>query len=376
MQIKRREFLVLIGAAGLAACGRLRRAHAEGVFLGGGQYKARADAPVQYVMSVIDLSDGKRDLVPMGFLPHGIHAHPQTQERLALFEKKGPGACEYDLRERRLLRVIAPVENRHFYGHGVYTADGAVLLSTEANVDSYEGAIGMRDSSTMQYLGAFPSYGQSPHECKLIDDGKTLVVTNGGGQLDGARPSVTYIDVATQRLLDTVHLESSQLNAGHLAVAADGALVVVSAPRQGLEKAGLGGVSMGRPAPVLDRAAPPQAVAARLHGEALSVAILDSRDLVAVTHPDGDLVTFWSLSQRRLIKTLSLHRPRGVALDSTQQAFIISCGEQAGLVRVPVDTLEAERNALVEQSYMTGSHIYNWSRHMAEVHAPRAFVRS
>lgn len=376
MNLSRRHFLVLAGAAGLAACGRApRRLEDRQLFLGGGQYKTAVEAPVQYVLSVIDLDDGSRELAPMGFLPHGIHAHPQKTERLALFEKKGPGACEYDLRERRLVRAIPGVENRYFYGHGTYTADGAVLLSTEADRDSKDGAIGMRDSTSLKYLGAFPSYGKSPHECKLIDGGKTLIVTNGGGGLGGERPSVTYIDVASQRLLETVHLQADHLNAGHLAVDVTGELVVVSAPRSGLEQNGLGGISMGAPSSVLPSLAQPQDIVARMRGEALSVAIHEARGLVAVTHPDGDLVTFWSLSRRQLIKALPLYRPRGVALSGDLQAFIISCGEQAGLVRVPVDTLEADRRALVEQSYMTGSHIYNWSRNMAEIRAPRPPAR-
>ena len=370
--LSRRGFLVLVGALGVSACGpRPRTLNPGQLFLGGGQYKTSPQAPLQYVLSVIDLSDGHRELTPMGFLPHGIHAHPQAPERLALFEKKGPGACEYDLRERRLMRVIPGVENRYFYGHGTYTADGAVLLSTEADRDSRDGAIGMRDSRSLRYLGAFPTYGKSPHECKLIDGGKTLVVTNGGGDLRGDAPSVTYIDVASQRLLETVQLQAHHLNAGHLAVSLRGELVVVSAPRAGLEADGVGGVSMGAPVPLLQSLAEPADIVARMRGEALSVAIHDARDLVAVTHPDGDMVTFWSLSRRTLVKVLPLHRPRGVALSGDLQSFIISGGEQAGLVRVPVDTLQADRRALVEQSYMTGSHIYNWSRNMAEIHVPR-----
>lgn len=372
MNLNRREFLMLMGAAGLASCSRPAPPLKSGnLFFGGGQYKLAPDAPMNYVLSVIDLSQARRELAPMSFLPHGVHGHPQQRNRLALFEKKGPGACEYDLAEKKIIRPIPGVENRYFYGHGTYTADGATLLSTEANRDSLDGAIGIRDSRDLKYLGAFPTYGQSPHECKLIDGGRTLVVTNGGGDLQGARPSVTYIDVQSQKLLDRLYFDNPKVNAGHLGIRQDGGLIVVSAPRAGLEQNGIGGISMRGADAQLQSLSQPQEIVSQMWGESLSIAIQNAAGIAAVTHPEGNMLTFWSLSDRQLLKSLSLHRPRGVALTDDREAFIVSAGEQSSLLRVPVKTLAVESRALIEQSYMTGSHIYNAAHNMSELTVPR-----
>lgn len=375
MPINRRDFLIA-SIALLAGCKRSdapqTRVEGTDVFLGGAQYREDADAATRFVISVVDAdaSGARRSITPSRFLPHGIHAHPQQRHRLALFEKKGPGACEYDLATQKIIRPIPTAKNRYFYGHGAYSADGKVLMSTEADVDSLDGAIGIRDSASLDYLGAFPSFGKAPHECRLIDDGRTLVVTNGGGELGGDPPSVTYIDVASQRLLDRVLLTEARLNTGHLRLAQDRSLVVVSAPRAGLGTTERGGVSIRNPGGEMETLTEPAQLPRDLRGEALSVAIHDEAGVATVTHPDSNLVTFWSLRERTLIKTLHLHKPRGVTLTRDRKSFVISGGEQASLLKVPVATLVPDAQPMIALSYMTGSHIYNWTSGMSEILSP------
>lgn len=375
MPINRRDFLIA-SIALLAACKRAdpatTRIEGSDVFLGGGMYREEGQTSTRFVVSVVDVdtAGARRTVTPSGFLPHGIHAHPQQRHRLALFEKKGPGACEYDLGTQRVIRPIPTTKNRYFYGHGAYSADGRMLLSTEADVDSLDGAIGIRDSGSLAYLGAFPSYGKAPHECRLIDGGRTLVVTNGGGELGGDAPCVTYIDVASQRLLDRVLLTDARLNTGHLGIARDQSLVVVSAPRAGLGTAERGGVSIRHPGGDLETLSGPARLPGNLRGEALSVAIHDGTGIAAVTHPDSDRVTFWSLRERTMIKSLHVHKPRGVTLTHDLASFVISAGEQASLLRVPVATLVPDDQPMIALSYMTGSHIYNWSNDMSEILSP------
>lgn len=380
MRTDRRQFL--LASAALLAMSGCRRASAppplpltgDNVFLGGGRYRESAQDAAREVLSVIEVDAAgraQRHVTTTAFLPHGVHAHPHTPHRLALFEKKGPGACEYDLHTQQVIRPIPVAANRRFYGHGSYTADGEHLLSTEASVDTLDGAIGIREASSLRELGTFPSYGKAPHECQLIDEGRTLVVTNGGGPLGGDAPCVTYIDVASQRLLERVPLHEARLNTGHFGIARDRSLVVVSAPRAGLENGGRGGVSLRSPGEsALHTLSDPPAVVQEMLGEALSVSIQDERGVVAVTHPDGNLVTFWSLRDRALLKTLRVTKPRGVTLTRDHRAFIVSAGDQASLLRVPVDTLEPDAQPLIALSFMTGSHLYNWKAGMRELLSP------
>ena len=93
-----------------------------------------------------------------------------------------------------------------------------------------------------------------------------------------------------------------------------------------------------------------------------------------VTHPDGNMVTFWSLRDRQLIKVVELRRARGVELTKDESAFVVSYGENANLIRIPVATLEPDRSSIIAASYITGSHIYNWSREMSELFYPGPLV--
>lgn len=369
MKLTRREFIIASMSAMLAACTQSKSTNSN-IILGGGKYIKEGESQASFVLSVVNLENKVRDLTPMSFLAHGIHRNPTNQNQLAIFEKKGPNACEYDLSSKKIVRVIPKIDNRYFYGHGAYSLDGKILFSTETELSGLNGMIGIRDSIDLTYLGEFPSYGKEPHECKLIDNGKTLVVTNGGGDKNGDSPSVTYIDVNSQKLIEKVELTRAELNTGHLAIGEKGDLVVVSAPRAGLGKTSLGGVSIRPKGKALESIDNPENVTQKMFGEALSVSIHNKKRIAVVTHPDGNMVTFWSIADRKLLKVIDMPRPRGVELTVDQSQFLISYGNNANLASVSVDTLELDQSAIIYSSYITGSHIYNWSREMSEIYYP------
>ncbi|HRI53565.1 MAG TPA: DUF1513 domain-containing protein, partial [Pseudomonadota bacterium] len=212
----------------------------KGHLLGGGSYIA--EGRQRFALAVIDLDAAApmAELIAIPFLAHGIAIDPGDPSRAVLFEKKGPGACLVDLRTRALLRPIETAASRRFYGHGAFSADGALLYATESLVDrDFAGALVVRDAQTFAELGALPTHGVAPHDCQLIDQGRTMVVTNGGGSISdnsngNALPAVCYIDLQSERLLERVELASPQFNTGHLFATAAGDLAVVSAPRDGL----------------------------------------------------------------------------------------------------------------------------------------------
>jgi hypothetical protein len=107
-----------------------------------------------------------------------------------------------------------------------------------------------------------------------------------------------------------------------------------------------------------------------MQGEALSVVIHQGKRIAAVTHPDGNMITFWSMTSRQLISSLDIPGPRGVTLSSDEKHFIVSYGPQAMLMSVALDTLEPIADSRIQGTYLTGSHIYNWSRVMTEMLYP------
>ena len=334
------------------------------LLIGGGQYMLEGEesSEPRFVFSLFQPEAEKPTLIETGFLPHAVALYPQEPTRLAIFEKKGPGACLIDLNEMKVIRPLHTVAGRHFYGHGVYSKDGSLLYSTEAYLDGFRGVIAVRDADSLELLGEFPSYGEEPHECQFIDDGRVMVVTNGGGPIGGSPPCITYIDVASQKLLDRMEPTNVHINTGHFSIGEGGELIVVSAPRAGLETTHNGGVSIRNADGVLQSMDRPVEIVGRMKGEALSVAIHEPSDVAAVTHPDGDMVTFWSMKEGRFLKALDLSRPRGVALDREGKAFYISYASETELARVDTETLEVEEGSQRGPTYLSGSHILNWMR--------------
>lgn len=362
--LSRRQFLQATAALSLAPTSLFAtNSKHDDIILGGGQYVDLNSKQNRFVLSC--LSNGEIKLSPTLFLPHGIHPNPAQPTRLAAFEKKGPGACEYDLKTKQVIRPIHTSPGRYFYGHGAYSVDGLKLFATETVLSNQQGVIAVRDSNDLDELGLFPSYGLEPHECKLIDSGKTLVVTNGGGHSGKQAPSVCYIDVASQNLKEKISLDDGRLNAGHFAISDNGQLVTVSAPRNGLGKEHAGGISLKNTKGQLERLHH-LGLTDKLAGEALSVCIHNASDTLAVTHPDSHLVTFWSLKTKTLIKTLKLHKPRGIELNTRGDHFLISAGRNASLLLIAIDSLQVVA-VVSEYSYFTGSHIYNWDRRLPEL---------
>jgi len=375
MNITRRDFI--LGTAGLVLTGcsdyassSTSNQNTQNLILGGGTYLDPNTLKAKYVISVVNLKSRTRSLTDMSFMPHGIHRNPADTNRLVIFEKRGPGACEYDLNSREVVRSIPVTAGRYFYGHGAYSMDGSLIYSTETLLQTGDGVIAIRDAKTLEIVGEFPSYGKEPHECKLINNGQTMVVTNGGGNIQGDAPCVTYIDIASKQLLEKVELSNARLNTGHASVNDNGSLVVVSAPRSGLGKQHLGGVSIRPHGESMKTAASPDVITKRMQGEALSVAINPKEKIAAVTHPDGNMVTIWSLQSRQLLKVINLEQPRGVELTSNMKNFVISYGTTANLIQIPVATLEPDKSSIIKASYISGSHIYNWSRKMNELFYP------
>lgn len=182
--------------------------------------------------------------IPLNFTGHGLALNPRRSCEAVLLEKRGAGGCSLDLAARRVVRALTPLPGHAFYGHAAYSADAAWVFVIEAEAESGKGVISVRDARDLTVVQRLPTHGHAPHDCRLVDDGRALAVTNGGGPVSSDhRASVAVIDLGSGALLEEHALDDPNRNAGHLAVSADGSLAVVSAPRDGLPSGPLPAVS-------------------------------------------------------------------------------------------------------------------------------------
>lgn len=338
-----------------------------GLIMGPG-VNLRPDGSAAEFISIVDL-DAVHDRsytlyqIPLDFFGHGIVPDPINPERAVVFQKKGKGACEVDLKALEVVRPITTGGNRKFYGHGAFSPDGSLLYATETVMDAdYTGLITVRDARSHEELGQFPTFGSAPHDCWLIDAGKTMVVTNGGGPMDGARPCVTYVDVAAERLIEKLEFESPAINAGHLAVSSAGDLAVVSAQRDGLDPySSTGGVSLRPAGGEFHTVTEPQDVVERLFGETLSVCIDERHGVVAATTPVGNTLTFWDIDSGELLRYYPAHNPRGIALTADGRFFVLSYEKPACLSLIASDSLDKVSGVDLQGVGTSGSHIFSYS---------------
>jgi hypothetical protein len=363
--VSRRSVLLGAGATAVGlqlfgtACAR-PGGKRKGTIIGPGRFVDTRTGQMSFVLCLFDLDRGDSRTIDMTFFGHGLAVHPQDSGRAVMFEKKGPGACELDLRAGRVVRPLTTPAGRAFYGHGAFSRDGKVLFATENELATRDGLVAVRDAVSLAELGRFPTYGKSPHDCRLIDEGRTLAITNGGGKVDeDAPPSVTFVDVQSEKLQEKLVFETPRINAGHLALTRSRDLVAISAPRDGLPATALGGVTIRIGSGPFVTMAEPDDVIARMTGESLSLCIEEKTGVVGVTNPDGNIVTFWDLAQKRFVKKLDLPAPRGITQTLDGEHLVLSYGAGT-LTLLDPRRLEPVPERRVAKSMLSGSHIVAW----------------
>nr|WP_084621708.1 DUF1513 domain-containing protein [Vibrio ezurae] len=121
------------------------------------------------------------------------------------------------------LQLRLATRNRYFYGHGVYSSDFRRLYTTEGEVGSSRGIIGVYDAEhEYQKVAEFTGIGIGPHEIILLDN-DVLAIAVGGIHTKGREPknlatmmpSLSYLS-SDGRLLEQVVLADHQMSIRHL----------------------------------------------------------------------------------------------------------------------------------------------------------------
>jgi len=151
--------------------------------------------------------------VPLKARGHDI-AYDRSSGRVAVFARRpGVFGVAFDIDKATPPHIFTPGKDRHYYGHGGFSQDGRLLYTSEADVDSERGLIGIYDVARgYKKIGEHPSYGIGPHEIMLLADGKTIAVGNGGldtvpdaGRenlnVDTMEPSLAFVDAESGKLV-------------------------------------------------------------------------------------------------------------------------------------------------------------------------------
>ena len=364
MMIDRRG--LLIGAASSAAllalpCHAARAARGEVELFAA----ARRDDRGTYSAALFSLDGGDLRAVELPERGHDIALRPGSGEWVAFARRPGRFGVAVPTDGRQPVWFNSKPD-RHFFGHGVYSADGKLLYTTENDYRNAQGIIGVRDATDFyRQIGEFPAHGMEPHDVALLADGRTMVIANGGIKthtdsgadelnLPDMKPSLVYVDLATGDLVEEQMLapELHQLSIRHLALAAGDTVVFGcqyrgpegdAPPLLGFHRRGMRPVIV--PAPVDTQTA--------LKNYIGSVSADAGGSIVAASAPKGGLITYWDVGTRRFLGSCELNDGCGIAPTRHKASFLLTSG-QGWLVEADVtDAPDEDRR----------SSPYEWDNH-------------
>ncbi|MFF0947591.1 DUF1513 domain-containing protein [Rhizobium leguminosarum] len=170
------------------------------------------------------------DQVALPARAHGMAFSAATGRTVAFARRPGTYAMIFDPWNKSEPIVISSREDRHFYGHGAFSPDGRLLYASENDFDGNRGMIGLYDATDrFTRIGEFETYGIGPHDMTVSDDGRLLIVANGGIEthpdfgrtklnLGEMQPSLALIDAATGALVEkhVLPAEWAELSTRHV----------------------------------------------------------------------------------------------------------------------------------------------------------------
>lgn len=341
----RRGFLAgaMLGLlAGDALAAGARRGDAGALYIGCRKLDDRHE------VAAFDADGHERFALPLPDRGHSIALHPHRPWGVAFARRPGRFAVVFDHAEAVALRRIDAAPGRHFYGHGVFSADGRWLFATQNDWASGQGRIAILDAdSDFALAGEIASHGIGPHDVRLLPDGRTLAVANGGIRthpdrdreklnLDTMRPSLTLLHAPSGAVVEDFALPPAlhQLSIRHLSASQAGrvAFAMQHEGDKGAEVPLVGVLDTGG----LRCFAGSAPISRRLRHYIGSLAFDRSGTVIAASAPRANAITLWDTASGDLLAEHEIADGCGVAAADLPRSFIVT-GSAGGRYRIGAD---------------------------------------
>ncbi|MEM7206786.1 MAG: DUF1513 domain-containing protein [Pseudomonadota bacterium] len=375
MSLSRRSTLKALAAIGLSGAGTVAWMSSTSadertrILVSAAQHKRDGDG-----LGWWDSSTATSRHVLSGFRGHSIIAHPlRAGHAVMMGRRPSMESVEVDLRNSKIVARVQSQAERHFFGHAVFSPDGAKLFTTENNLASGRGMVVVRDADNYQVLDEFESHGIGPHEIRMMPDGRTLIVANGGiltrpesGReklnLDSMDSSLVLIDTQDGSLTEQHRIPYPKASMRHLAVARDGRVAIgFQLQRAAMDNdsvAPLAGVlTPGRSIRVFHE---PVNVLREMRDYVGSVAVNNDAGVAAFTSPRGNLAAFWNIDTGSFSGYHTLFDVSGVTVTDDQQFFVLS--NSNGHIRyIDANTLKEDKSRRLHAADV------RWDNHLSYI---------
>ncbi|MBX5156231.1 MULTISPECIES: DUF1513 domain-containing protein [unclassified Rhizobium] len=309
-------FLATLAPKSLMALERADAVYASGIRAADGSF---AVATVTERGEVIDQ-------VKLPARAHGMAFSAATGRTVAFARRPGTYAMIFDPRNKAEPIVISSREDRHFYGHGAFSADGRLLYASENDFDGNRGMIGLYDATDrFTRIGEFETYGIGPHDMTVSDDGRLLIVANGGIEthpdfgrtklnLGEMQPSLVLIDAATGALVEkhVLPAEWAELSTRHIDLD-DRGRIWFACQYEGHRKdlpPLVGHFTKGEDLTFIDL---PEQTTRRLANYVGAIAVNRSEGLVGITSPKGGASVTLDARTGKVLAETSIPDAAGIA---------------------------------------------------------------
>jgi hypothetical protein len=342
--ITRRQFLLgASGAIGLASLPLVFNTKVSESWL----VSAFSNNQQQHFAGAFDAKGRLINAVALPTRGHGAVAHPLKPGHAIVYARRpGTFLMEVDFNHGQIIKQVNSTNGHHFFGHGAFSQDGKVLMSVENNFAKGRGEIVLRDSQTYQTLETYDCGGVGPHECKLMPDGKTLVIANGGIathpqsprkklNLDTMSPALTYLDLSNGKVIDHFRLANNQLSIRHLDVSSQGK-VIAGLQYQGAKADQVPLAVSHHGQSSLNFLKADETIWQRLNQYTASVCIDEINNQVAISCPRGDLITLWDLKTDTFIKKVNMRDVAGLSMNNNQLIATNGKGQTAQVRQTPL----------------------------------------
>ena len=271
---------------------------------------------------------------------HDVVFQPGSVKQAVVFARRpGNFACAFATDRSSEPQFFSSPEGRHFYGHGAFSTDGKLLYATENDFEIARGLVGLYDvSDSFRRIGEFPTGGIGPHDIRLMPDGRTLAVANGGIEthpdygraklnIPTMEPSLAFIDTGNGTVQYRVSLprELTKLSLRHMD-GDDRGRLWIAGQHEGDAAQIVPLVHVWSDENGLSTVPLPQTATARLKGYVGSIAYNHNSDRLAVSSPRGGVMVHCPASDPSNVTVVEQRKVCGLASHGAKFAMTSADG--------------------------------------------------
>lgn len=337
MAIDRRQFLAL-GASALA--GYSSGALAGNIIEADGAVFASAAKleDGRYAVVIVTAAGELLDTIPLAGRGHDVTVSPAGNLAVAFARRPGTFALAFDTKRLKPPVLFHSPDDRHFYGHGVFSPDGRLLYATENDYENARGVLGVYDvAAGYRRIGELDTHGTGPHDLQLLSDGRTICIANGGIETHPAagraklnlatmQPSIVFIDRETGDVIarHEVAADLHQLSLRHMCLDANGRAWVGGQWQGSMDQAPMLMAHVSRDKPITYCEAEPT-FGPSLNGYIGSVTANADGRFIAASAPRAGTTIFIDAESGKILGRRKIKDGCGIAAQG-KDGFLISSG--------------------------------------------------